>query len=86
MSAEEEGDEQKLLNKDPFAKVYPEYVVKPRKFFEANWIDQRPSKNLIKILLVIIIVLLCGVFFYCLLDIIAWIASFKNMTILKRAS
>lgn len=83
-SKEEEEDTQ--LSQDPFAKVYPEYVVKPKKFFEAGWIEQRPSKNLIRVLLIIIIVLLCGLFAYFLLDIIAWITSFKSMTILKRAS
>lgn len=80
------AEEEEELNKNPFAKVFPEYVIKPKKFFEANWIEQRPGKTLIKILIGIIIVLLCGLFFYFLLDIIAWIVSFKSMTILKRAS
>lgn len=72
--------------KDPFAKVYPEYVVKPKKFIEANWIEQRPSRNLIKFLILIIILLLAGVFAYFVLDIISWISSLMRMNILKRAS
>lgn len=81
MSKEEE--EEKLVN--PFAKVFPEYIVKPKQVFKANWIQQRPSRNLIRVLLIIIIVLLVGLIAYFILDILAWIASFKNMTILKRA-
>lgn len=71
---------------DPFAKVYPEYVVKPKKFIEASWIEQRPSRNLIKFLIIVIILLLAGLFAYFVLDIISWISSFMRMNILKRAS
>lgn len=85
-SAAEVEEEDKNLPADPFAKVYPEYIVKPKKFFEAGWIQQRPGRNLIRVLLIIIIVLLSGLFAYFLLDIIAWITSFKSMRILRPAS